>query len=163
MSPGYRRYSFNQVCIFILFHLFFLAKQPGKNKGIIKNFYPVIDTFKLGYEGYRIYINLQYTNPNTIKSISNYFIKYPLNWWTISSEGRFDLAVILWVNHINKFYSYWDKTLQLYRDYFREQQFSIYIQSYSFLNEFLNPNYDENGKQRKAFILSGEKKSEKII
>jgi len=126
-------------------------------QGVVKNFYPVVDTFKLGYDAYRIYISFQYTNPLIMNEIFSYFTHYPLNWWTISSEGRFDLTVIVWVNHINLFYSYWEKTLQKYRDYFRNQQFSIYIQSYSFLNEYLISDPDFLEKKRKTFILSDKK------
>jgi len=125
---------------------------------IIKNFYTIINPFKLGFSGYRIYINFQYTTPRIIDEICQYFKEYPLNWWTISVEGRYDLVVIIWVNYVNKFYTYWEKTLQRYRDFFREQQFSVYIQSYSFLNEYLLDNQHPVQNKRKSFILSGEKK-----
>lgn len=132
------------------------------NQGIIKKFYTVIDTFKLGYECFRIYLNYQYTNPTIENNICNYFKKNPLNWWTISAEGRYDLAVILWVNNINKFYGFWEKTLQKYRDYFRNQQFSVYIQSFSFINEFLLEGNQLIEHNRQSFILSGERQTAHI-
>jgi Lrp/AsnC family leucine-responsive transcriptional regulator len=33
-----------------------------QDEGIIKNFWAAIDTFKLGYQVYRIYINFQYVS-----------------------------------------------------------------------------------------------------
>jgi DNA-binding Lrp family transcriptional regulator len=128
--------------------------------GVIKNFYTAIDTFKLGYISFRIYINYQYTTPKIEEEIRNHFINEKLNWWTISSEGRYDLAIIMWVKEINDFNKFWEKTLLKYRDYFREQHFSIYIQSYSFFHDYLiNDDYMEN---RKQYITSGIKNNNSI-
>jgi DNA-binding Lrp family transcriptional regulator len=103
-------------------------KKMMKN-GIIKKFYTLINPFKIGFESYRIYVSYQYSTPLIEERIINHFSSYPLNWWTISLEGRYDLAVITWVNDVNQFYKYWKETLTLYRDYFRKQHFSLYIQS----------------------------------
>lgn len=106
-------------------------------KGIIRKYSILINPFKLGFESYRIYLSYQYTTPLIEQRIINHFSDDPLNWWTISSEGRYDLAVITWVNNINRFYTSWKKTLSLFRDYFRKQNFSLYIQSISFLHDYL--------------------------
>jgi len=108
-----------------------------KDANIIKTFYTVIDAFKLGYTSLRIYLVFQYTTEDIENEIIQYFSQNKLNWWTISAEGRFDLAVIMWVKNINDFYAFWEKTLRKYRDYFQEQQFSAYIQAYNFRNTYL--------------------------
>ena len=104
---------------------------------IIKTFYTVIDAFKLGYISFRIYLVYQYMTQEKEKEIIHYFTSQKLNWWTISAEGRFDLAVIMWVKNINDFYSFWDETLKRFRDYFLEQQFSVYIQLYTYRHSYL--------------------------
>jgi len=104
---------------------------------IIKTFYTVIDAFKLGYISFRIYLVYQYMTAEKEKEIINYFTSQKLNWWTISAEGRFDLAVIMWVKDINEFYSFWEETLRKFRDNFLEQQFSVYIQLYSYRHSYL--------------------------
>jgi DNA-binding Lrp family transcriptional regulator len=121
--------------------------------GIIQNFYTVIDTFKLGYSSFRIYLGFQYVSPQIETEIINHFSKNELNWWTISSDGRYHLAVIMWVKDINEFYNFWEDTLKRYRDYFHVQQFSIYIQSQSFLNEFLIKS--EHISNRLEYVISG--------
>ena len=124
-----------------------------QKKGIINNFYTVIDTFKLGYNSFRIYIGFQYVSPKIEKEIITHFSKNKLNWWTISSNGQFDLAVIMWVKNVNEFYTFWEETLKKYRDYFRVQQFSIYIQSQCFLHEYLTTS--ENTSKRYEHTISG--------
>jgi Lrp/AsnC family transcriptional regulator for asnA, asnC and gidA len=105
--------------------------------GIIKTFYTVIDSFKLGYISFRIYLVYQYMTQQKEKEIIDYFTSQKLTWWTISAEGRFDLALIMWVKDINDFYSFWEETLKRFRDYFMEQQFSVYIQLYTYRYSYL--------------------------
>ena len=42
--------------------------QRMQEEGVIKNFWTAINTFKLGYQVYRIYINFQYVNQNIKKT-----------------------------------------------------------------------------------------------
>ncbi len=121
--------------------------------GIIKAFYTVIDAFKLGYISFRIYLVYQYMTKEKEKEIISYFTSQKLNWWTITAEGRFDLALIMWVKNINDFYSFWDETLKRFRDYFMEQQFSVYIQQYSYRYSYLLD--DVKKSDRTKFEITG--------
>ncbi len=125
-----------------------------KDLRIIKNFYTVIDAFRLGYVSFRIYISFQYTTKEIEDEIAQYFSNHDLNWWTISAEGRFDLAVIFWVKDINEFYSFWEDTLRRYRDYFLEQKFSVYVQLYSYRHSYLLDDC-ENSDRTKFEITGG--------
>jgi Lrp/AsnC family transcriptional regulator, regulator for asnA, asnC and gidA len=120
---------------------------------IIKTFYTVIDAFKLGYVSFRIYLVYQYMTQEKEKEIIDFFISQKLNWWTISAEGRFDLALIMWVKDINDFYSFWEEALRRYRDYFLEQQFSVYVQQYSYRHSYLLD--DMNKSDRTKFEITG--------
>lgn len=121
--------------------------------GIIKTFYTVIDAFKLGYISFRVYLVYQYMTQEKQKEIIEYFTSQKLTWWTISAEGRFDLALIMWVKEINDFYAFWDETLKRFRDYFMEQQFSVYIQLYSYRHSYLLD--DMNKSDRTKFEITG--------
>jgi DNA-binding Lrp family transcriptional regulator len=120
---------------------------------IIKTFYTVIDAFKLGYISFRIYLVYQYMTQAKEKEIIDYFTSQKLTWWTISAEGRFDLALIMWVKNINDFYSFWEETLRRFRDYFMEQQFSVYIQLYSYRHSYLLD--DVRKSDRTKFEITG--------
>jgi Lrp/AsnC family transcriptional regulator for asnA, asnC and gidA len=120
---------------------------------IIKTFYTVVDAFKLGYISFRIYLVYQYMTQEKEKEIIEYFTRQKLTWWTISAEGRFDLALIMWVKDINDFYSFWEETLKRFRDYFLEQQFSVYIQLYSYRHSYLLD--DVKKSDRTKFEITG--------
>jgi DNA-binding Lrp family transcriptional regulator len=128
------------------------VKKMQKN-GIINSFYTVIDTFKLGYSSFRIYLGFQYISPEIEKEIIDHFAKNRLNWWIISADGRFNLAVIMWVKEVSEFYTFWEDTLKKYRDFFRVQQFSVYIQSQEFLKDFLLTS--DQTKDRYEYVVNG--------
>jgi Lrp/AsnC family leucine-responsive transcriptional regulator len=129
-------------------------------KGVIRNFYTLVDSYKLGYSSFRMYIGFQYLTPQIEKEICQHFSNYRSIWWTISAEGRFDLAVIIWVKSLADFYNFWDETLLKYRDYFRIQQFSMYIQSYNFLHEYLLSETTIN--KRKMYFIAGGNQNKNI-
>lgn len=108
-----------------------------KQYGIIKTFYTVVDAYKLGYIAFRMYLTYQYMTPEIEKELIEYFTNDKLNWWTISAEGRFDLAVIFWVKDVNIFYRFWENTLRKFRDYIQDIKFSVYVQIYSYRHSYL--------------------------
>jgi DNA-binding Lrp family transcriptional regulator len=112
----------------------------------------VIDAYKLGYISIRFYITFQYTNPEIEKEIVNYFIQNKNIYWVASLEGRFDLALILWVKNIHEFYSFWEKTLEKYRDYFEQEVFSLYVELFHYRYSFL---LDETVNRKKFEITGG--------
>jgi len=122
--------------------------------GVIKNFYTVIDSSKLGYLSFRFYLVLQNTNPEIEQEIINYFINHKNTWWITRVEGRrFDIVVLIWVKDINNFYKFWDNTLLKYKKYFAEQIFSIYAQMALYRFSFLLDDYSK--ADRKKFEITG--------
>lgn len=130
-----------------------------KKMGIIKSFYTVIDAFKLGYTSLRFYLSYQYTTPEIEKEIVNYFKNNKYTWWLGTFEGRFDLAVIMWVKDLNDFYSFWKVTLKKFRHYFQEQVFSLYVMLYLYRYSYLLKDYDKSDRT-KFEITGGGKKVE---
>ena len=103
-----------------------------EDEGIIKGYYTCIDSYKLGYYFYRFYINFQYVSSDLKNEIIKHFVNYK-NISTVSTQKTmFDLVVVFWVNNINEFYDFWEKTLIKYGDYFAEQKFSLYIKGYGY-------------------------------
>lgn len=125
-----------------------------KEKGVIKNYFTVIDASRLGYTSFRFYLVFQRTTSEIEKEILNYFVENKYTWWVCSVKGRFDLAVAIWVKDINDFYVFWEKTLQKYRHYFQDQVFSVYFKLYSYRYSYLL--LDEYKKtDRKKFEIAG--------
>ena len=123
-------------------------------KGIIKKFYTVIDSSKLGYTSFRFYLVFQRTNPGIEKEIINYFLKKKNGWWVCKVKGKFDLGVALWVKDIIDFDIFWEKTLRKYRYYFQDQVFSVYLQSVTYKHSYLLLD-DHDKKDRFKFDIAG--------
>jgi DNA-binding Lrp family transcriptional regulator len=108
-----------------------------QDAGIIKNFFTVIDAYKLGYIVFRFYLVFQYVTPEIRSKIIEYLVKDKHTWVVGSIIGRYDLAVVLWVKDINDFYRFWEKMLDMYGDYFAEKTFSIYVQAFAYRQSYL--------------------------
>ena len=109
-----------------------------KKEDVIRNFWTSINTFRLGYDVFRIYITFQYVNSNVKNEIIQHFVNYKNAWAVISTKGEeLDLSVLLWVKDIYEFYQFWDKTLDRYGDYFAKKTISIYIQVVAFKKSYL--------------------------
>jgi len=112
-----------------------------EENGIIKNYWTLIDTFKLGYNVFRIYINFQYVTSDIKNEIINYFVDYKNSWVVISEKSEIDLVVVIWVKDIFEFYKFWEKTLDKYEDYFSKNDFSIYCGAIVYKKSFLLPDH----------------------
>jgi len=105
--------------------------------GVIKNFYSIIDTFRLGYNVFRLYINFQYVTSDIKKEIIDYFVNYKYSWVVVTVKSEIDLDVVIWVKNIYDFYKFWDETLSKYEEYFEKYSISIYIESSVFKKSYL--------------------------
>ena len=133
-----------------------------KEKGVIKNFYTLIDTSKLGYLTYRLYMSYQNTNPEIEKEIISYFVNNKYTFWGAPLEGRYDFGVLIWVKDIKEFQSFYEEMLRRYDEYFDRKILSIYVQAqhypYSFL---LSDNYRKSDRL-KFLTTGGSKKVDNI-
>jgi Lrp/AsnC family transcriptional regulator for asnA, asnC and gidA len=104
---------------------------------VIKNYYTVIDSYKLGYKVIKLYVIYQNINSKIKKEIEKYFINSKITWLVASIEGEFDLDVIFWIKNLNEFYSFWEKTLKNYGNYFKENILIFQIKAISYKPTFL--------------------------
>ena len=130
-----------------------------KKLGIIRYFYTVIDSFKLGYNCFRIYIVLRHTTPQIRKEIIDYFVNNKYTWWVGSFEGTYDIAVVMWVKELNDFHNFWEDTLKKYRHYFRRNIFCNYVQLQLFRNSFIVNKFNKLDRE-KSKITGGREKVE---
>ena len=66
-----------------------------QDTGIIKKFYTVIDTCALDYTHPRFYLNFQYATPEIKEEIIDYFVKSKYVGFVHSSEGQYDLTLVV--------------------------------------------------------------------
>jgi DNA-binding Lrp family transcriptional regulator len=96
-----------------------------QERGIIKNFFTSINTFKLGYTSIRFYFTFQYVTPEIKKEIINYFVKNKYTRYIHQSEGHYNLVVIIVIKNIIKFSYIWEKIYNKYSNYFANHVFSV--------------------------------------
>jgi len=110
--------------------------------GIINCFWTAINSLKLGYYAFRIYINFLDVSPTIKDEIIKYFSKNKNIWTLQTAKGPVDLGAVLWANDIYNFNQFWNKTLDKYGNYFEKYSVSILTQlnclkkSYLLLNEY---------------------------
>jgi DNA-binding Lrp family transcriptional regulator len=109
-----------------------------QDEGIIKNFWTAINTFKLGYDVFRIYIALQYGSQNVKNEIIRHFMNYRNTWAIKSHKGEINLAVIVWSKNNYEFYQFWDETLDKYEEYFAKAIVSVYVQAFCYKKTVIN-------------------------
>jgi DNA-binding Lrp family transcriptional regulator len=96
-----------------------------EEEGVITGYWTAINTYKLGYYVFRIYINLIDVSTKIKTDIIQYFVKNKNAWAVLTSKGPVDLDVILWVNDVYAFNQYWINTLQKFGKYFSQSTISI--------------------------------------
>lgn len=128
-----------------------------QEEGIIKNFWTAINTFKLGYNVFRIYITLQYVGQNVKNDIIQHFMNYKNTWAVKSHKGEINLAVIIWSKNNYEFYKFWDETLDKYVDYFAKAIVSVYIKAICYKKTYLiTNNYDKSDREMYRLTCSEE-------
>lgn len=99
-----------------------------QDQGIISYFWTAINSLKLGYYAFRIYINFLDVSPETKNEIIQYFKKYK-NIWTLQiAKGPVDLGAVLWTNDLYNFNQFWNRTLDKYGNFFENYSVSILTQ-----------------------------------
>ena len=117
-----------------------------EEEGIIENYWTLIDTFRLGYDVFRIYINFQYVSSDIKKEIIRYFVDYKYSWVVATIKSEIDLDVVVWVKNIYEFYRFWDKTLDKYEGYFEKYFISIYTEAMVYKKSYLVPEMKESNR-----------------
>ncbi len=110
-----------------------------EKEGLIQNYWALIDTFKLGYNVFRVYINFEYVTADVKKKIIDYFTDYAYSWVVKTEKSPIDLTVVFWVKDIYAFYNFWDKTLDKFKNFFSEYYLSIYCAAIVYKKSFLLP------------------------
>jgi len=108
-----------------------------QDEGFIKYFWTAINTFRLGYNVFRIYINFQDVSAAVKQEIIQYFVNYRNSWLVAEIKGEVDLDVILWVKNNYEFHQFWNQTLAKYGTNFAKYAISLYIQAVCYQKSYL--------------------------
>lgn len=124
-----------------------------EDEGVITCYWTAINTYKLGYYVFRIYINLIDVSAKIKTEIVQYFVKNEDGWAVLTFKGPVDLDVVLWVKDVYAFNQYWINTLQLYGKYFAQNTISILTHVISCKKSFLLDG-DESSSERELYTTN---------
>jgi Lrp/AsnC family transcriptional regulator for asnA, asnC and gidA len=114
-----------------------------QESGIIIRFFTYYNILQLGLNFLRFYLKFQYVTPEIKKEIINHFINDENVNNLFSTEGSYDLGVLMMVENIADIYPLWKKTLEKYGDYFSKQVFSVYMGELIYGHGFLLEGIEE--------------------
>ncbi len=86
-------------------------------KGIIKNFYPVINTSKLGYFYCRTSLSLQGISKRELNEMFETLRSRPEAFWIFEMQGPFDIFFGIWVKTLQEYRQFIDEFMAKYSPY----------------------------------------------
>lgn len=96
-----------------------------KESGIISRFHTVIDTGKLGFISFRLYIKLQNTTPQKELEIIDFLKKRQEITWLVSIDGEYDLGMWVPSKSIQEMNALWKDLLHRYVHYISRRSLTI--------------------------------------
>jgi len=120
----------------------YMVKKYENNK-IILAYTAVIDSSRLGYSTYRVYLKLN--NMNLEKDIDNFFnflADLPETTIVNKLDGNWDAGFTISVKETYQFYEVWEKIMS-YRKFIEEYKISIYSPIYHFTRKVIAPEGDK--------------------
>ena len=127
-----------------------------EQEGFIKGYFTMIDTSRLGYTTFRVYLKLSNIAPENRKEIVNYLKSQNNIWAVVLLAGKWDIALGIAVKDIYEFYSVWEKILADYLPQISDYKTSIYSPIYHYSKAYLIEQKDIS----KIRILGGHQKTE---
>ncbi|MFH1236928.1 MAG: winged helix-turn-helix transcriptional regulator [Candidatus Aenigmatarchaeota archaeon] len=112
-------------------------KNMLKN-GIIEGFFTVIDTTRLGYQGYKGYFKWHLVNPELEKKMINFLVRNHCVWWAGSIDGEWDLGFVLWTKNIYELRDFWISFMSIYQRHVNRYILTPYTRAYDHSYGFLN-------------------------
>src|SRR3989338_5414727 len=93
---------------------------------IIKSFNTVIDTGKLGFTSYRLFLKFYQLSPEKEKEILDFLQKNKNLVWLVQVEGNWDVNTWFLYKSLEEMNSFWEEFLKKYGDYIEKREFGIY-------------------------------------
>ena len=97
-----------------------------EKNGLIRGYFAMIDSSKLGYTTFRLYIKFRNVTPDRKKEIIDYLKKQKPIWAVIVLSGKWDIAAGIAVKDIYGYYDVWEDILRLFLDNIADYKVSVY-------------------------------------
>src|SRR3989338_5636384 len=108
-----------------------------KQEGIIKSFNAVIDTGKLGFISFRLFLRFYRLTLSKEQEILNFFLNNKNLVWMVRVEGAWDLNTWFLYKDIEGMNTFWNNLLEKYDNYIDKKEFGIYTDITYFSRAYL--------------------------
>jgi DNA-binding Lrp family transcriptional regulator len=125
-----------------------------EKEGFIKGYFPMIDTSKLGYTTFRLYLKFRNITPTRKEEIIEYLKKQKSIWAVVLISGKWDIALGISVKDIYGYYEVWEEILKKYLSNITDYKVSIYLPIYHYSKAYLVEKEDDS----KIRVLGGNEK-----
>ncbi len=98
-----------------------------EKEGFIDGYYAVIDSSRLGYLSFRVYLKFYKTSPRRESEIIDFLLGDERVWWLGRIEGEWDAGFVVWVRDLYDFRNFWLKFLSKFRPGIGRHVISPYV------------------------------------
>lgn len=118
--------------------------------GIIRNFYTLIDTAKLGYLIFRVFLRFQNLAHEREMEIIEYLKSDSRVGWMVSVEGNWDLNFMIWVKTHYEFDEFWREFKFKFEESIVHKWISLFVRLHFYTRPFLA---NTKNDRQKAIVL----------
>jgi len=125
-----------------------------ESEGFIKGYFTMIDTSRLGFTTFRVYLKFRNLTPEKKEKVIEYLKEQKQIWAVVILAGKWDMALGISVKEIYDFYNIWEELLNKYLDLIGDYKICIYSPVYHYAKSYLI-NKEDTSQIR---ILGGREK-----
>jgi len=125
-----------------------------EDNGILNGYYTVIDTTKLGYYHFRIYIKLKETPKREKEELVKYLVASERTWWVALTTFPYDIAAIFIAKSLHEFNEIFKEFLKKYKQNLHSYKVKMYVELKHFFRDYIL--YEEYMENRKGMIVGEE-------
>lgn len=127
-------------------------------RGVIKGYYAIIDTVKLGYYNFRVYLKLREAGGRERKKIMDYLVNSKRTWWVALTTSPYDIAVIFLARNMHEFNGIFNDFLRLFRKNLHSHKVRPYVELRHFYRDYIL--HDKYMEERGFAIVGDENRVE---
>ena len=108
-----------------------------ESEGFIKGYFAMIDTSRLGYTTFRVYLKFRNLSGDRKEKVISYLKSLNSVWAVILIAGKWDVALGISVKDIYDFYNIWDDLLKNELEIIGDYSISVYSPIYHYSKAYL--------------------------
>ncbi|MCD6463981.1 Lrp/AsnC family transcriptional regulator [Candidatus Woesearchaeota archaeon] len=134
---------------------------------VIKKYTVITDLTCLGFNLYRLLINLYNISPRIEQDLQSWLKRNPRASWFVKLQGNWDLALLSWSRNPLEFQAFYESLITRYGNFFKEKAFSIVTKilvfNYSYIHKGVKKHITIGGCNSRASLNHVEKEILKLL